>query len=161
MKSLGEMMRTREPNPEEKEALGHVLDIALAWQRGELSTESAMRQCTPRDRYQAMRFADLGSTDKLALMALVDAILATDKAAFSTDHGTVLMVEVYAGGAKAMTNWEGKRVFVWPIFEKDGVPFFPRVDLEPGEKRREIEEAALLSYREYRKAKKPKGWGER
>jgi hypothetical protein len=160
MKLLGEMMR-REPDAQEREALGHVLDVALGWQRGELSTESAMRQCSPRDRYQAMRFADLGSAGKQALMALVDAILDQDKAAFQSEHGTVLMTEVYEGRAKSMSNWEGRRVFVWPMFSKDGVPFFPRVDLEPGEKRREIEEAALLSYREYRKAKKPKGWSER
>lgn len=154
MKSIGEIMRGREPTIEERATLNHVVEIAEAWQAGEVDIRSAAQLCSQHDRFQAIRFADLGSPQKHTLRAFVDAILATRKDIFDSPHGIIGMNEVYDGGAKAVTNWEGKRVFVWPMFGMDGVSTYPRVDLPPGEERRHIEEAALLGYRDYRKKKR-------
>jgi hypothetical protein len=61
--------------------------------------------------------------------------------------------ELHAAGAMEKTNWEGKRVIVFPLCWMDGVPVYPPVEIEPGEKRREAEAAINARYAEYRRNK--------
>lgn len=153
MKLLGEAMRTA-PDTAQQETLDAVLDVAEAWERGDIDVAGVRSSCTGHDRVVAMRVAALGSADKRLLVALADVLVGAEKESFDSEHGVVGMSEVYDGAAKAMTNHEGRRVFVWPMFMMDGVAAYPRVDLPPGEKRRGVEEAALVGYREYRKQKR-------
>jgi hypothetical protein len=61
--------------------------------------------------------------------------------------------DLHAAGAKEMTNWEGHRVIVFPLFWMHGEPHYPPVHLEPGEKRREREAEMNVAYSAYRRAK--------
>ena len=61
--------------------------------------------------------------------------------------------DLHAAGAKEMTNWEGRRVIVFPLFWMDGAPHYPPVHLEPGEQRRAREAEMNAAYSAYRKAK--------
>ena len=63
MRLLGELMR-RDPTPDEREAMEHVVEVAMAWQRGELALRAVVDLCSGYERWQAMRFADLGSDGK-------------------------------------------------------------------------------------------------
>jgi len=153
MKRLGEIMR-REPTDEEAEAAAHVVELALAWSRGALPLASVLRQCSGHDRWQAMRFADLGSEGKLALMNLVDAIVAADAVVMISDHGILPRDEFFSGYVKRVTDWAGDQVFVWPMFFMHDAPYYPRYDLEPGAKRREIEDAMRNEHRDYLRKKR-------
>ncbi len=160
MKFLGEAMHTA-PNAEQAETLATVLELAVAWQRGAVDLAGVRSACSGHDRFVAIRCADLGSEDKRVIMALVDALVDADTSVIDSSHGIVHMSEVYEGGAKAVTNHEGKRVYAWPMFSMDGEPVYPLVELPPGEERRTREEAKMLAYREYRKARRgtePKRW---
>lgn len=157
MKLLGEAMH-RSPTFEEAQTLRHVVELAQAWKRGDLPLESVRAQCTGFERWQAMRFAELGSSDKRALMALLDALVAEDKAVFSTPQGLIHMYEVYEGGAKAVTTHDGRRAFVWPMFEMDGQKAWPRYEMPRDMERFQKEDDMIGAYRDYRKAKRPKGY---
>jgi hypothetical protein len=61
--------------------------------------------------------------------------------------------ELHAADAMEKTNWEGKRVIVFPLCWMDGQPIYPPVEIEPGEKRREAEAAINARYAEYRRNK--------
>lgn len=52
--------------------------------------------------------------------------------------------------ARELTNWEGKRVLVFPLFWMHGEPHYPPVHSEPGEKRRAEEKAMNARYDAYR-----------
>jgi hypothetical protein len=56
--------------------------------------------------------------------------------------------------AREVTNWEGKRVLVFPLFWVRGEPHYPPVHLEPGEKRRAEEKSMNAFYDAYRDEKK-------
>ena len=162
MKHIAEYMR-RDPNPDEIAVLDDVLEVARAWERGELPLAGVKTACSGYERWQAMRFAVLGSTDKRTLMALSEALVASDPTGFDTPHGWMGMGEVFAAQAKATTNHEGKRVYLWPMHWTNGEAQFPLAHLPPGEERRTREEAATAAYHAYRKAKAgsprtAKGW---
>lgn len=57
-------------------------------------------------------------------------------------------------GAAEMTNWEGRRVLIFPLFWMRGEPHYPPVHIEPGEKRREEERKMMAAYNAYRDEKK-------
>jgi hypothetical protein len=149
MKHLGEMMH-REPNDDEREAMLAVVEIAEAWQRHDLTLSSVRTLCTGRDRYQAMRFAPLGSAEKRLVMALVDALVAQDEQCLVTGHGLVNRQEVEQDGVKEVMTSKGRRAWVWPMHWMYGEPVYPRYDLPQGEERREKEEALRSRYKQYR-----------
>lgn len=67
--------------------------------------------------------------------------------------------ELHEAGAKTVTNYEGRRVIVFPLCHINGEPVYPPVDIEPGEKRRKAEAAINARYNEYREEKKRRGAG--
>lgn len=162
MRRLGETM-TRAPKTDaERETLRHVVELAHAWRGGDIDLAGVKRQCTGRERFQGMRFAEIGGADKRVLIELAEALVAGAPGAFPFAHGLLVEEELFeAGGAKAMTNRDGKRVYVWRIHSIEGDAYFPRVDLPPGEERRKHEEAASAAYRLYRDEKRKQRGRER
>jgi hypothetical protein len=65
--------------------------------------------------------------------------------------------DLHAAGAKEMTNWEGRRVIVFPLFWMHGEPHYPPVHLEPGEQRRVREAEMNAAYSAYRRDKGKSG----
>lgn len=59
--------------------------------------------------------------------------------------------DLHGAGARQMTNWEGKRVIVFPLFWMHGEPQYPPVHLEPGDDRREREREMNATYSAYRR----------
>ena len=155
MQRLGDLLH-QEPDAAQREVLNHVLDVALAWRRGELGLDAVNGLCSGYERWQAMRFADQTSEGYAALRALVDQCVLSSRGILRTNHGIVLGAELHHDGVKQTTNWAGKRVFVWPLYWMDGEPYYPPVHLPPGEERREIERVMNLTYEAYWKAKKAK-----
>lgn len=143
-----------EPNPEECEVLAHVLEAARAWKAGELTLDGFRGYVSGLDHYRAVRSAEMGSEDKKLLIALTDALVYQDDArrGFVSQDGYVSHEEMNQG-AKQFVNWEGKTVWVWPLFWMNGVPYYPPVHIRPGEDRRDKEAAMNQEYSDYRKKK--------
>lgn len=76
-----------------------------------------------------------------------------------TDQPPLYLSEEELGemGYAQMTNYEGKRVWVAPLFQMRGEWYYPPVHLPPGDDRRAREAALNASYNEYRRGKKGKG----
>jgi hypothetical protein len=153
LKHISEFMR-EEPSDEEREALSYVIEAARAWKAGDLTLDGVRGYCSGLDRNRAMRGAEMASDDKKLLIALTDALVYQDdsRRGFMSKHGHISHEEMNQGAAQ-FTNWEGKVVWVWPLFWMNGQPHYPPVHIEPGEKRREEEAAMSARYSAYRKAK--------
>ena len=149
MKHLGTMMY-REPNEEERDAVLAVVEIAEGWQRHDLTLSSVRTICSGRDRYQAMRFAPLGSTEKQAVMALVDALVEQDDQCVVSGHGLINRDELRQDGVKEVMTHKGRRAWVWPMHWMYGEPVYPRYDLPPGEERRDKEDTLRSRYKAYK-----------
>lgn len=163
MKRVGETMY-RAPGAQEAETLAHVAELARSWQDGALPLDAVARQCTGYERWQATRFAPPGSDDKRAVMALVDALVRAESGPLAMHHGAHLIwidrSELESGLVRSVGAGDRFR-WVWPMFEMDGERVYPKTDAETFMTRFDRENAAMAAYREYRKRKKPKGWGER
>lgn len=158
MTHLGSAMVVKQPTPEQQATLEDVLEIARAWKGGTLPLAGVRTACTGHDRNTAMRCAGLGTPEKYLVMELVDALVADAdrrEGTAQTKHGYIGQEEKHIPGRVDMRDWRGKTVWVWPMFWMNEKPYYPRVDLEPGEERTRIEEAMLATYREYRKGKRP------
>ena len=153
MKRLGDLMHET-PNATQAEAMTHVLEVAISWQRGDLSLDAVQGLCTGYERWQATRFVDPKREGYAALRQLVERLVAADDGVLRTGHGAINADERFSGGVMSMTNWRDKRVLVWPLCWTNGEPQYPPVHLPPGAERREIEEAIQKRYDAYRKAKK-------
>src|SRR4051812_40367905 len=128
----------------------HVIEIAEAWKRGELSLSSVRTLCTGPERYAGMRFAPLRSPEKRAVMAMVEALVAQDDISVPCGHGIIDADEIRQDGVKLVTTWKGERAHVWPMCWMNGEPYYPRYDVSYGEQRRTAEEAIRLAYKQYR-----------
>jgi hypothetical protein len=154
MQRLGDLLH-QDPNPVQAEATNHVLDIALAWYAGQLSLSAVRDLCTGFERWQAMRFADQSLNGWVALRMLVDRLVDDGpRRGLRTTHGIINAEELHQDGVKCVTNWDGKRVWVWPLLWMNGEPQYAPIHLPPGPDRREIETAMLLRYDDYMKAKR-------
>jgi len=80
-------------------------------------------------------------------------------AAGETDQPPLYLSQEDLGemGYVQMTNYEGKRVWVSPLYSMDGEWFYPPVHIPPGDERRKHEAAMNLAYTEYRRKKKGRG----
>jgi hypothetical protein len=72
-----------------------------------------------------------------------------------TDQPPLLLTPEELGelGYVRMANRDDVLVWVSPLGFRNGVPFYPPIDLEPGDKRRAREAAMNVDYDQYRKAK--------
>jgi hypothetical protein len=139
---------------DEAETVTYVGELAIAWKRGELPLEQIPHMCSGRDRSRATACLPLGSPEKLALLDLLDALIAADDRSVLTQYGVMRAVDVEAPGTLHTRDWDGKRVTVWPVHYIAGEPVYPRFDLPPGANRQEAQENQDAEYREYRKSKR-------
>jgi hypothetical protein len=155
MKRLGDALREgNDPTPEQIATRDHVLEIALAWQAGDLGMDGVRDLCSGFERWQAVRFADPSHEGYAALLRMIDLMVAGDSGILHTNHGIVVSEELHQGHVLATTNADGKRVWVWPMCFIHGEPLYPPVHLPHGEERRRIEEAIMARYEAYRDEKK-------
>lgn len=146
MKLLADLMIKR-PNGEQREAYELVLDVARRWKAGEFPIAGARSACTGYDRWIAVRVAKHKSPEKKLLMRMLDALVDAQADMIQTDHGLMDRDDLHRYGARAMTNWEGKRVYVFPMAYIGNEPKYPPVHLAPGDERTEKEAAIRAAAR--------------
>jgi hypothetical protein len=182
MKPIGQFLH-REPDAAQAELLAHVVELARAWERGDLGLDSLRAQCSGFDRFQALRFAGLDGEDADLLRRLVGALVADDEgdgraapvapsvaatarlmmhsenAAGAIGQSNVAIDVTLLGdaGYVSMTNYRGVRVWVSPLVWIHGEPIYPPVHLPPGEERRMAEAAIHARYEAYRRDRKRGG----
>jgi hypothetical protein len=176
MKTPADLMH-REPREGEQETVRDVLAMAVEWLKGDLPTDQVRTLCTGRERMLAVACARPGSVEKRALLALLDALIATTPPpanVHSIRNDDILtrdiLINISAGkpdqpatyvtrqelaemGFVLQTNWRGQRVWVSPMHWVREQPVYPQVDREPGDTRRSIEAKMAHNYTQYRKEK--------
>jgi hypothetical protein len=163
-------MRRDPRTPAEENLLFRVTSVALAWQLGDLTLDQARTECTDHERFQAMRFASIGSADKHAIQELVDAICRQDDGDTSFDAkmninaGDPAQPPLYLSrrelaemGYVMMTDSQGLRVWVSPLYSQDGEWFYGPTNVPPGDEKRKRESAMNAAYTDYRRKKHGRG----
>lgn len=111
----------------------YVGDIAVEWHAGRMPLESVRIQCTEPDRWTAIRFMEPHSARKAALMAMFDALIATEGAlhpekdplsmkVVMTEHGALSMKDILDAGGRVMYDRNHHRVVQFPYDVINGIP---------------------------------------
>jgi hypothetical protein len=112
----GWMGRAGQSSRSNEEATEQVMELAAAWERGEIGLDSIRRQCSGYDRFIAMNHARDQVRDLVAALADED-----DRRAGSvvTKHGAFTPQDLREhGGIAATVN--GQRVVQWPTSGRGG-----------------------------------------
>jgi hypothetical protein len=109
MKSIAEIVAHREPTEDERENLVAVLEIARAWEAGQLPLAGVRSSCSGHDRWRAMRFAGVGNAEKHLLMRLADALVA-DIGDVIAKHGLFTQEDLQDAGALIHADFYGRRI---------------------------------------------------
>jgi hypothetical protein len=111
------LQRAREATPENAETTAAVVEIAEAWQRGEMPLAAARRACTGHDRFVAMNH------EKARVMPLIDA-LARDQdereGAIMTKHGLFTRADIESARGSITHDCNGRRVLQF-AFDVDAI----------------------------------------
>jgi hypothetical protein len=111
------MSDARQISPENAEIAARVLEVAHAWGRGDLPLHAIEGQCSGRERFIALNHLAKGSEDKLALMRLLDALIAyvDSGGAWQTKHGRFTRADLAEYGGMVVRG-----ALVWPEFGSHG-----------------------------------------
>lgn len=66
---------TANPDRDTEAIRNHVLELARAWERGQLPLRALRDLCTPQERFVTMGMTRTGTTDRQCMVRLVDALL--------------------------------------------------------------------------------------
>jgi hypothetical protein len=168
MKKLGEMLPRRQPRPDELQAIADVIVIAHQWARGECTLQDVRDSCSGYHRWLANCCVSLSAADGRAVQDLTTALADDDDLrdgkTINLNAGSTMQPPLYLSreqigqlGYVQMTNHQGRRVWVSPLYGMRDEWHYPLVHLPPGEERREREAAMVAAYHEYRRGKKGRG----
>jgi len=168
---LGDRLPRRQATPDEMQYVADIIVMAHQWLRGEVTLQDIRDSSSGYHRWLAACCVILDVRDKEALMDLTKALADDDDLhsgkTININEGNPIQPPLYLSreelgrmGYQQMTNHQGRRVWVSPLFQMHGEWFYPPVHLPPGENRRQQEAAMNAQYNEYRAAKK-KGRGRR
>jgi hypothetical protein len=168
MKKLGEMLPRRQPRPDELQYITDVVVIAHQWLRDECTLQDVRESCGGYHRWLALCCVSLPKEDHLAVRDLTTALADDDDLRdgkkININAGNPTQPPLYMSlddlgrlGYVQMTNHQGRRTWVSPLYSMHGEWFYPLVHLPPGEERRVREAAMNADYNAYRAKKKGKG----
>jgi hypothetical protein len=104
----------REPTEDEREKVDHVVELARAWEAGELPLESVRIQSTGYDRNVAVRTTGVGTPEKLLINRLLDALVA-DQNLYETKQGAFEEQDLREDQARKLRDALGRRVIQFPV----------------------------------------------
>lgn len=101
----------REATPENAEITERVLELAQAWQAGDIPAAGVFSLCTGRERFIALNHLGKGSAEKLLLLELIEALCGyvDDGKAWQTKHGRFTRDDLIEWGGMMV----GGRI-IWP-----------------------------------------------
>lgn len=109
-----------EPSPEYLAVRDIVLELAAGHAAGHIDHWGIRRQCTGHDRHIATLFTPTDHPDYLALMALLDELIATDPTQeggwhYQTRQGGFCEADLRAAGAQMVKDGAGRVGFRFPV----------------------------------------------
>jgi hypothetical protein len=126
VKTIGEIVTGREPSATEAGTLAHVLEVARAWERGDLPLAGVRSTSSGYERWTAIRFAGIGNPDKVLLMRLQEALV-RDAGDVMTKQGLFTQDDLREAGAWIHPDDNGRRVIRFKGMDDQGRAYFREI----------------------------------
>ena len=112
------LVSDRQPTAAERETIAAVHELVRDWQFG-LPIDQVRQLCSARDRWTATRFTQTVDRRFAPLMAMLDALIATDQSSeyghhYQTPQGTFSEAEFRDAGARMIREPDGRLRFLFP-----------------------------------------------
>lgn len=131
----------RPPTPLERQAIAEVHELALRFATAECSVKEIQAATTPKQRNLATRYTTPKQAEWRPMMAMLDALIASERDVAVTKQGTFLLSDLIAAGMRILRD-AGREVLqfprVWPWRTKPdpdhgvegvrGEPFYRSLD---------------------------------